>query len=260
MKTKNMQQKSAGYFSATALAVLLLAGVPAAFAEDKDDLDLQECSAQIDAAVKTQNEAEITAKIAEKFTTLAGSENNATALVAGLHAGTNVTLNTTVNGEIVTTTFMPSTGQQGFGNVYISLSLAQAEFAKLSITNPTPTQLEAVLNGGAITTTSGTVTVAGILALRESGQGWGQIAKTLDLKLGPVVREAHAARENFERHARNDVSKHDLHGKSERTVDKLERTPSRIDRVDRVDRVDRAPAGERPARVEKPTLPDRPKH
>lgn len=258
MKTKNIQYQSAGRFSAAVMVFLLLAGLPAALAEDKDNLALQDCSTKIDAAVKTQDETKITAEIAGKFTTLAGSEANATALVTGLHAGTSITLTSTVDGEIVTTTITPTTGQQGFGSVYITLALAQAELTKMGIANPTASQLEAVLNGGSITTTTGTVSVAGILALRASGQGWGQIAQTLDVKLGRVLHETHAACERFEHQARSDMAKHDRPTKVDRAVDKVERISARPERP--LDRVERVSVVDRPVRVDLPMRPERARH
>jgi hypothetical protein len=258
MKTKNIQYKSAGRFSAAAMAVLLLAGSPAAFAEDTDNLALQDCSTKIDAAVKTQDETKITAEIAGKFTTLAGSDANATALVTGLHAGTSITLTSTVDGKDVTTTITPATSQQGFGSVYITLALAQAELTKMGITNPTAAQLEAILNGGSITTATGAVSVSGILALRASGQGWGQIAQTLDVKLGRVLHETRAAGERFEHHMLSDMAKHDRPAKADRAVDKVERISTRPERP--LDRVERVSVVDRPVRIDLPMRPERARH
>jgi len=75
----------------------------------------------------------------------------------------------------------------GFGNVNISLALAQASLTNLGITNPTPEQIKAALTGGSVTTSKGTTTLPGILTLRSEGKGWGVIAKSLDLNLGKVV-------------------------------------------------------------------------
>ena len=211
-----------------------------------------------------------TAKLAEKFTALAGSEANATALVNGLRTGSSITLTSTVDGVETMTTFTPATTKTtGYGNVYIELSLAQKELAKLGITNPTPVELEAALNGGSVTTATGTVSVSGILALRASGQGWGQIAKTLDVKLGHVLRDAHDVSEHLEKHLANDTVKGDHTGKTERVAEKVERAPSkvehmeraeRVQRAERVERVERVAAVDRPVRIERLQRPERPKH
>ncbi len=74
----------------------------------------------------------------------------------------------------------------GYGNVNIALALAREDLAKLGITNPTPEQLAAALNGGDIKTATGTVTMAGVLAQRQSGMGWGQIANGMGVKLGSL--------------------------------------------------------------------------
>ena len=68
-------------------------------------------------------------KLAASYTTFAGSTGNAQALVSGLRNGTAIVLVTpaTATTPAVQTTFTPSTRQLGYGNVNISLALAQAE-------------------------------------------------------------------------------------------------------------------------------------
>ena len=77
--------------------------------------------------------------------------------------GTQVTL-TSSDGK--TTSFTPPTGKMGYGEVNISLALA-----------------EALMGSGS---------TQGILQLRASGMGWGQIANSPGFKLGEVVRSAKA--------------------------------------------------------------------
>lgn len=140
------------------------------------------------------------AHLAAKFTALAGSEENAAALVTGLRGGTAVTLTSTVDGQTVTTEFQPATGELGNGNAAISLALAQQSLSKAGITQPTPEQLVTALNGGTVTGSDGTpTTLAGVLTLRAAGQGWGDIAQTLGVKLGPAMRQLHAANPGRER-------------------------------------------------------------
>lgn len=80
------------------------------------------------------------------------------------------------------------------GQTDIATSLAKAQLAQYGITHPTPQQLNAALNGGTITAGTGTgsktVQLKGVLTQRAAGQGWGQIANGMGLKLGKVVSEA----------------------------------------------------------------------
>ena len=124
-------------------------------------------------------------KLASEFSSFAGSTDNAKALVTGLRSGSSIMLTPGGAGGS-STTFTPPTKPMGFGNVNISLALAQASLTNLGITNPTPEQIKAALTGGSVTT-SKTTTLPGILTLRSEGKGWGVIAKSLDLNLGKVV-------------------------------------------------------------------------
>jgi len=135
------------------------------------------------------NQGGASQQIASDFTDLAGSEGNANALVRSLRNGETVDL--TGSTPTDTVRFDPPTGKMGWGNVFIALALAEASLTQAGVTDPTTAQLVTALNGGTLTltTTGGTqeVTLAGILALRASGQGWGQIAKSMDVKLGHVI-------------------------------------------------------------------------
>lgn len=129
-------------------------------------------------------------KLAAEFNALAGSQRNADSLIKGLRDGKNILLITSLsnpNPTAPSVTFTPVTGKLGYGDINIALSLAKADLAKQGITNPTPAQLAAALNGGTITTANGAVTMAGVLAQRQSGLGWGQIANAMGVKLGAVV-------------------------------------------------------------------------
>lgn len=156
---------------------------------------LSTTAARLDETAGRQDEAAAAAGIGAKFTTLAGSSENATALVTGLRNGAPVTLTAPgADGTVTTTEFQPATGKLGYGNALISLALAQESLAKAGITEPTAAQLVAALNGGEVTGSGGTaVTLSGVLALRAAGQGWGDIANTLGVKLGRVVSALHAA-------------------------------------------------------------------
>lgn len=135
-------------------------------------------------------------KLADRFSDLAGSRENAAALVNGLRTGGSITLSSppTIIAPgappapiIVATTFTPPTRPMGYGNVRIALSLARAELASQGISNPTPQQLQGALVGSS-TLVNGTSTQSpGILQMRADGMGWGKIANTMGFKLGPVI-------------------------------------------------------------------------
>ena len=143
----------------------------------------------------------VATKIASNFTGIAGSEENALALVNALRSGGEVTLVTTVPppagspaGTLPTTTettFAVPTKPMGWGNVKHSLSLARDQLARAGITDPTAAQLQTALMGGdlVVTNADGTTTttaVKGILTMRADGMGWGNIAKEGGTKLGQV--------------------------------------------------------------------------
>jgi hypothetical protein len=199
-------------------AALLTALAPAAWAQTAGEVDQQVGS--IDAATANAGQTRVATRIASSFTSLAGSQDNALALVNGLRNGTSVTLTTptdatgtgttgTTSGgtgstgtttgtttDSTSTTITPPTGRMGWGEVFISLALAKAELANLGITDPTAEQLQAALTGGSITQADGTVVdVKGVLEMRADGMGWGRIAQAEGTKLGPVVsslKSAHA--------------------------------------------------------------------
>ncbi|HEX7632011.1 MAG TPA: hypothetical protein VF388_07760 [Lacunisphaera sp.] len=166
------------------------------------------------------------ARIGAKFTTFAGSADNATALVTGLHDGTAITLSSTVNGQTTTTTFTPATGKLGYGNTFIALALAQGSLAKAGITSPTPAQIQAALNGGPVTGSSGTaVTLTGVLTLRATGEGWGDIAKTLDLKLGRISHDLRVAENGMEKQNHQGDSSVRVNGQSGERAERVASTP-----------------------------------
>ena len=108
-------------------------------------------------------------QLIERYTELAGSEENAASLVKGLREGKEVTL---TNGT--TETFTPPTGKMGWGNVDNTIAIAERLLKDQGITDPTPAQLEAA--------------VTDVLKLRADGMGWGEIAKAQGFKLGDVKR------------------------------------------------------------------------
>jgi len=104
-------------------------------------------------------------RVAANFTQLAGSEENALALVSALRSGQRVTLVTDGGGAKlpVTTTFELPTGPMPWDNVVISLALARDSLARAGIAHPTAEQLEAALLGGDVSTAKGTIRLTGAL-------------------------------------------------------------------------------------------------
>jgi hypothetical protein len=103
------------------------------------------------------------------------------------------------NGQWTTTTTDPQTnvtttntealptGKMGFGNVKISLALAQESLRQQGIVQPTSKQLHTSLMGGQMVPGDSTTTTNGILQMRAEGMGWGQIAQKYDVKLGQLM-------------------------------------------------------------------------
>lgn len=148
--------------------------------------------AQTTAMTTTAPTAQSTAldKLIAQYSLWAGSQSNAKALVQGLNTGTSVTLSSgagTGSNAGTATTFTPATSKLGMGEVNIALSLAKASLAQQGITNPTPAQVSAALNGGVVTSSTSSTSLVGVLAQRQSGSGWGEIAHALGVKLGSVV-------------------------------------------------------------------------
>jgi hypothetical protein len=224
-------------FRVPALLALGLFALVSLARADVDDATKEAAELETDASIS--GGPGVTDNIADHFAVFAGSEDNARALVTGLRTGGEVTLTTTVNGQITTTRFTPSASLQGYGNVFIALALAQQELAAQGTANPTSAEIQAALNGGSIVVGTGanarTVQINGVLALRASGEGWGQIAHQLDVKLGRVVSDLRAADERIEHSEAidhdHDAGRPDLDAIHDR-MDRPEQ-PVHIDRLDR---------------------------
>ena len=109
-------------------------------------------------------------------------------VVNGLRNGQWTTTTTDPNTNVTTTTTeaLP-TGKMGFGNVKISLALAQESLRQQGIMQPTSEQLHTSLMGGQMVPGDSTTTTNGILQMRAEGMGWGQIAQKYDVKLGQLM-------------------------------------------------------------------------
>ena len=151
-------------------------------------------ASRMDSLAASQGGDKVTDKISGQFSSFLGTDSRA--VVVGLRNGTPINLTTTTpsttsGGTLATTTITPPTGKMGFGNVFITLALAQQTANQYGMTQPvTPSQLQVLLAGGPLTTGTGaTATTAnfqGILTMRET-MGWGRIARELNLNLGKVV-------------------------------------------------------------------------
>jgi hypothetical protein len=195
-------------------------------------------------------------QLIEKYDRFAGSDRNARELVEGLRNDSQVDLSK--GGR--TTSFKPATDKMGYGSVDLALGLAQASLAEHGIHNPTPEQIKAALNGGTVTTKSGQrVTLPGVLKLRASGMGWGQVAHKLGVKVGDVKGHRHArGKHDYDKHHHRkhahykpehkpDVKHHHDHDRPQFHRAKLER-PERVHRPEKI---------ERPHRPERPERPER---
>ena len=126
-------------------------------------------------------------KLVSEFAIFAGSQDNSRSLVTGLRQGSEATL---VNDGPAGggATVPPTTRPMGYGNVRISLALAQEQLIRAGITQPTAEQLRASLVGGTVTNNSGQATeLQGVLQMRADGMGWGKIANEMGTKLGHVM-------------------------------------------------------------------------
>lgn len=126
-------------------------------------------------------------KLTSEFAIFAGSQDNSRSLVTGLRQGNEVTL-TNDSPAGGGATFTPPTRPMGYGNVRISMALAQEQLIRSGITQPTAEQLSASLMGGTVTNGSGgTTELQGVLQMRADGMGWGRIANEMGTKLGHVM-------------------------------------------------------------------------
>ena len=197
-------------------------------------------------------------RLSSEFSTFAGSDANAQALVNGLRNGTaivldQVTQNADGTSTTASTTIQPVTGKLGYGNVKIALSLAEASLAKAGITDPTAAEIAAALNGGSLTLADGTtVDLQGVLAARASGEGWGQIANSMGFKLGDVMRspKAAGAGAQADAHVHAQAGGVDAHANASASGDfgksQITDHPTGMSTIDR------------PQVPQRPTLPDRP--
>jgi hypothetical protein len=190
-------------------------------------------------------------RLAQRYADLAGSPEAATELVNQLRGGedfvvteevttttTNADGTTTTTTTLVDRTVVNPNGPMGYGEVNITLAMAQA-----LVDGGAFADLQSALTGASTTVTNpdGTTTTTvegGVLAMRADGMGWGQIAKELGYNLGSLVSASNNG------------------GKAERTAAAAK--PVKAERVAKAERPVRPDKLERPARPERPERPQKP--
>jgi len=106
-------------------------------------------------------------RMASQYSSWAGGQANAEALVAGLRNGSTVTLVTRgANGTKSIAGFTPA-GSMSAGNVNNALAGAQRSLARMGISQPTAEQIQAALIGGEVELPNGrTQELRGTVAVR----------------------------------------------------------------------------------------------
>jgi hypothetical protein len=135
--------------------------------------------APIASAQKDQDTVAI--KIALGFAHLAGSHDNALALVHALREGVEVRLVPSIALASVAkagiTEIAPPTGTMTWHDVKMALMLARDALQRYGILHPACEQVRAALTGGEVTAPDGrVVTLQGVLNMRAEGMNWGRIA------------------------------------------------------------------------------------
>ena len=127
-----------------------------------------------------RNQALVVANIASGFRTLAGSTDNARALVEALREGHPVRLVAQdMDGDMLpsVTLIEPPTEPMKWNDVKMALMLARDALMGAGITRPTHGQLRAALLGGVVTPRGRRpVNLRGVLTMRADGMNWGRIA------------------------------------------------------------------------------------
>ena len=120
-------------------------------------------------------------RIAARFVQLAGSEDNALALVLALRNGAPVQLLAPADGDQAlaeTIAVEVPTGPMAWSDVRIALLHAQDVLLQAQITRPTPDAVEAALLGGEVRLPGGRRTrLRGVLRMRADGLSWVDIAR-----------------------------------------------------------------------------------
>ncbi|MBF6023920.1 hypothetical protein [Lysobacter niastensis] len=208
------------------------------------------------------------ARLVDRYTELAGGPDASADLVGDLRTGGDFVIveevtTTTTNPDGTTTTvttpvehaIVNANGPMGWGEVNITLSLAQA-----MVDSGAAPDLQSALAGATITNADGTVTtMPGVLQLRADGGGWGQIAKQLGFNLGSLISASNHSDKAVAGTARADKAKAErVQGKSGNDKPAKPERVAKAERPDKPEKVDRPQRPERPERPQKPERPDKP--
>ena len=190
-----MQQVQPSHMRSLLLACCLAAAYPTAQAVETSSTTTTTTAAPSTTTTAIGTSATTESKLSAEFAEFLGGEEQASTVISGLRQGTAFSLDPasettdttastgTTTTTTVATTIDPPTGTMGYGNVRITLRLAQAQLNQLGITQPTTEELSAILLGGDINGAQ----VNGILTLRAEGMGWGQIAKEYGMTVGQLM-------------------------------------------------------------------------
>jgi hypothetical protein len=103
--------------------------------------------------------------LSAQYATWAGGKSNIDSLIAGLRAGTSITMvtNTPETGSVSLAGFTPARPMT-YGEIRSALASARKTLANMGIARPNADQIQTALIGGEITTASGaTRQVAGVI-------------------------------------------------------------------------------------------------
>lgn len=208
-----------------AAAIVVAAALSTAGGAVAQTVNLDQTAGEIERTASSSPQRAAT-RMAVEFSALTGSEKEALELIEGLRRGTPVVLD---DNSPTSTVVTPKSGT-GYGNVFISLALAQASLSKSGIDSPNDAQLASALNA--------------VLAKRSTGMGWGEVVKELDLKLGVVVSSIKSGHDR-------------LAGALKAKESREKGAPARADDKLRPAKPERPEKPEKPGRPEKTERPER---
>lgn len=233
--------------------IILLALHAPLFAEDAPAVSvtqLEQEAAATDRLAASRGETQVSQRMIDEFAAWSGSPANAKSLVEGLRNAGTIELRTNSADGVDMARIGPITKPMGFGNVFITLALVQAELKKAGVSAPNADQLRAALTGDRTTVNDKTVGLAGVLTMRAQGAGWGEIAKALGLNLGEVVSRLRS--EN----GRLEAAAHD--GKGEDGGRGSGAADERHAKTERAEKAERPERPEKPEKIERPDMLERP--
>jgi hypothetical protein len=231
--------------------MILLALHAPLFAEDAPAVSvtqLEQEAAATDRLAASRGETQVSQRMIDEFAVWAGSPANAKSLVEGLRNAGTIELRTRSADGVDMARIGPITKPMGFGNVFITLALVQAELKKAGVSAPNADQLRAALTGDRTTIDNKTVGLAGVLTMHAQGAGWGEIAKVLGLNLGEVVSRLRSENGRLEAAAHDGKGDDSGQGRG---------ADERHANTERTEKAERAERPEKPEKFDRPEM-DRP--